>query len=197
VVDDPAPRNICQAIRCPPGALRSRAYLRKLWEGMEKPLPEAWVSATHPTGTHILAVKNVPVSCHIRRSGPVTTLTARRVPYSISADFICQPDPWPGIKTRSSPAALPTTLSLHSLHSPHTTLVVAKASASPTFLCMPSLSTERYDAACEKNTSARPPALIRPTPPQCSLIGRPTAGPMTLRIWPRSPDHRRRSHATA
>jgi len=35
----------------------------------------------------------------------------------------------------------------------------------------------RYDAACEKNTSARPPALIRSILPQHSLIGRPTVGP--------------------
>ena len=29
-----------------------------MWEGREKPLLEAWVSAAHPTDTHILAVKN-------------------------------------------------------------------------------------------------------------------------------------------
>jgi hypothetical protein len=105
-----------------------------------------------------------------------------------------------GIKTRSSPAAFPTTLSLQfpPLHSPHTAPVVPKASASSTFPCMPPPSTERYDAACEKNALARPPALICSTPPQYSLIGRPTVGPtqtMTLRkAWisrspaTRSPD---------
>jgi hypothetical protein len=52
--------------------------------------------------------------------GPYT-LPYRRVRYGVSAGFICQPDPRPGIKTRSSPAAFPTTLSLH--FSPSTLLI--------------------------------------------------------------------------
>src|SRR5271155_1273258 len=51
------------------------------------------------------------------------------------------------------------------LYSPHTTPVVSKASASSTFSCMPPPFTERYDATCRKNTSARPPVSIRSTPP--------------------------------
>jgi hypothetical protein len=37
-------------------------------------------------------------------------------------------------------------------------------------------STERYDNACEKSASARPPALTRSTSPQHSLVSRPTCG---------------------
>jgi hypothetical protein len=48
----------------------------------------------------------------MRFSGPVTALTARRVRYGVAPDLICQPDPSPGIKTHSSPAAFPSTLSL-------------------------------------------------------------------------------------
>src|SRR5271155_5310831 len=89
------------------------------------------------------------------------------------------PDPSASYKDVFSPAAFPTTLFLQfsPLLSPHTAPVVPKASASSTFPCMPPPSTERYDAACQKNASARPPTLIRSTPPQHSLIGRPTVGP--------------------
>src|ERR1700733_207133 len=92
--------------------------------------------------------------------------------------FICQPDSRPGIKTRSPPAAFPTTPSLHfsPLHSPHTAPVVPKAWVSSTFSCIPPPSTERYDAAYKKNTSARPSILIRSILPQYSLIGRPDCG---------------------
>src|SRR5436305_5548367 len=58
------------------------------------------------------SVKNVPVNYAIRFSGPVTALTARRVRYGVGPDLICQPGPSPGIKTHSSPAAFPSTLSL-------------------------------------------------------------------------------------
>jgi hypothetical protein len=54
------------------------------------------------------------------------------------------------------------------IHSPHTIPVVPKASAISTFPCIPPPSTERYDAACEKNASARPPVLIR-SPPSAAL----------------------------
>ena len=48
----------------------------------------------------------------IQGSGPVTALTTRRVRYGVGPDLICQPGPSPGIKTHSSPAAFPSTLSL-------------------------------------------------------------------------------------
>jgi hypothetical protein len=38
--------------------------------------------------------------------------TARRVRYGVRPDLICQPGPSPSIKTHSSPATFPTTLSL-------------------------------------------------------------------------------------
>ena len=60
----------------------------------------------------LLWVKNVPVNYAMRFSGPVTALTARRLRYGVGPDFICQPGPSPGIKTHSSPAAFPSTLSL-------------------------------------------------------------------------------------
>jgi hypothetical protein len=50
---------------------------------------------------------DVPVNHAIRFSDPVTALTARRIQHG-------QPDPSPGIKTHSSPAAFPTTLSVPS-----------------------------------------------------------------------------------
>ena len=87
--------------------------------------------------------------------------------------------PQPGIKTRSSPAVFSTTLCLSfssPLHSPRTTPVVPQASASSTFPCRPPPLTERYDAACERNASERPPTLIRSTSPQHSLVKRPTVG---------------------
>ena len=56
------------------------------------------------------SVKNVPVNYAMWVSGPVTALTARRVRYGVAPDLICQPDPPPGIKTHSAPAAFPTTL---------------------------------------------------------------------------------------
>src|SRR5271170_4135004 len=59
----------------------------------------------------ILLVIPVPVNYAFRLSGPVTALTARRVRYGVGPDLICQPGSSPGIKTHSSPAAFPTTLS--------------------------------------------------------------------------------------
>jgi hypothetical protein len=52
------------------------------------------------------------VNYGIQGSGPVTALTTRRVRYGVGPDLICQPGPSPGIKTHSSPAAFPSTLSL-------------------------------------------------------------------------------------
>ena len=115
----------------------------------------------------------------MRFSGPVISLTARRLrdvrwrlhlPVRPSARY---KDAF--VPRRFSNNSLP--LISSPSNSPHTTPVVSKASASSTFPCMPPPSTERYDAACEKNVSARPPALIRSTPPQHSLVGRPTVGP--------------------
>jgi hypothetical protein len=54
------------------------------------------------------------VNYAFRFSGPVTALTACRVRYGVGPDLICQSGPSPGIKTHSSPAAFPTTLSLAS-----------------------------------------------------------------------------------
>ena len=48
----------------------------------------------------------------VRFSGPVTGLTAHRVRYGVGPDLICQHGPLPGIKTHSSFATFPTTLSL-------------------------------------------------------------------------------------
>jgi hypothetical protein len=70
-------------------------------------------------------VKNVPVNYAMRFSGPVTALTARRVRYGVGPDLICQPGPSPGIKTHSSPAAFPSTLSLP--FSPWTLYLPARA----------------------------------------------------------------------
>jgi hypothetical protein len=42
--------------------------------------------------------------------------------------------------------------------------------------CSPLACAGRYDVASEKNTSARPPVLIRLTPQQHFLIDRPTVG---------------------
>src|SRR5438132_1555925 len=61
---------------------------------------------------HFFMLENVPVNYGIRFSDPVTALTARRVRYGVGPDLICLPGPSPGIKTHSSPAAFPTTLSL-------------------------------------------------------------------------------------
>jgi hypothetical protein len=71
----------------------------------------------------------------------------------------------PGMKTHSSPAAFPTALSVP-----------------PSFSCLrlhwlpsgPWSPQNRYGAASGKNAAARPPALIRSTPRQHYLVGRPT-----------------------
>src|ERR1700733_16266871 len=57
-------------------------------------------------------LRNVPVNYATLFSDPVTALTPARVRYGVGPDLICQPGPSPGIKTHSSPAAFPTTLSL-------------------------------------------------------------------------------------
>ena len=82
-------------------------------------------------------VKNVPVNYAVRFSGPVTALTARRVRYGVGPDLICQPGPSPGIKTYSSPAAFPTTLSLSFVPFPSLTFLhrplVPQAALSSTY----------------------------------------------------------------
>ena len=73
----------------------------------------------------------------IQFSGPVTPLTARRVRYGVGPDLIYQPNASLAIKTRSSPAASPTTLwlsfvpfsSLTFLHHP----LVPQAAPSSTY----------------------------------------------------------------
>jgi hypothetical protein len=43
------------------------------------------------------AVKNIPVNYATRFSGPVTTLTARRVGDGVEARLVCQPDSLPSM----------------------------------------------------------------------------------------------------
>jgi hypothetical protein len=109
----------------------------------------------------------------VRFSGPVTALTARRVRYG---DLICQPGPAPGIKTHSSPAAFPSTLSLP--FSPWTLYPPARASGrcrAPLAPCQPPRSPQnRYDAASGKNVAVPRLALIRSTPRLRCLVDRPT-----------------------
>jgi len=110
-------------------------------------------------------LKMQPVNYGMRFSGPVTA---------------SPPDAQPAIKARSSPAAFPTSLCVPS--SAFTLLrgpIVPQASVSSTFPCRPLFPTEGYDAASEKTASARPPALIRSTPPlraQDSLVDRSSVG---------------------
>src|SRR2546423_1197305 len=59
-----------------------------------------------------LLVKIVSVNYAIRFNDLVTALTAPLVRYGVGPDFIYQPSPSLSIKTHSSPAAFPTTLSL-------------------------------------------------------------------------------------
>jgi hypothetical protein len=105
----------------------------------------------------------------------VTLLTARRVRCRI-----CQPDPRPGIKTPSSPAAFPTSLSVPSLSPLRRSCTgLCRASGPPLRTPLspcrsPWSAPDRYDAACERNASAGPPTHVRSTPPQRSLVGRPT-----------------------
>src|SRR5277367_5794021 len=125
-------------------------------------------------------VKIVSVNYAIRFSGPVTALTARRVRYGVGPDFICQPGPSPAIKTHSSPAAFPTTLSLPFV--PFLSLTPAYTAPSclrprrapPTPLPGPWSPQNRYDAASGKNVAARRLALIRSTPRQYCLVDRLT-----------------------
>jgi hypothetical protein len=86
---------------------------------VDSAVPQIWYGKVQAELTPILIttreekeVKNIPVNYAIRSSGPVTALTACRVRYGVGPDLICQPGPSPGIKTHSSPAAFPTTLSL-------------------------------------------------------------------------------------
>jgi hypothetical protein len=85
----------------------------------------------------ITSVRNVPVNYAIQFSGPVTALTARRVRYSVGPDLICQPGPSTGIKTHSSPATFPTTLSLPFVSFPSLTFLhrplVPQAAMSSTY----------------------------------------------------------------
>jgi len=108
------------------------------------------------------------VNYAIRFSGPVTALTARRVRYSVGPDLICQPGPSSGIKTHSSPAAFPTTLSLPFL-SP-----LSCSCTGPHRVSGSLVPPNRHEVASERNASAGPLALIRLTPRQRCLVGRPT-----------------------
>jgi hypothetical protein len=58
------------------------------------------------------------VNYGIRFSGLVTALTACLLRHGVGTDFICQPDSQPAIKTRSSPAAFSTALSVPFFPSP-------------------------------------------------------------------------------
>jgi hypothetical protein len=87
-------------------SFRTFTFFTLWWKGRRKQPPEPPVSAAN---SQIQSVIYVPVNYAI---GPVTALTARRVRYRVGPDLICQPGPSPGIKTHSSPAAFPSTLSL-------------------------------------------------------------------------------------
>jgi hypothetical protein len=104
-------------------------------------------------------VNGLPVDYPLRFSGPVTP-SPPAASGMVEPDLICQPDPTPGIKTHSSPAAFPTTLSLHFVPltfqlpaPPHP--VVPQAAPSSTYSLRPPLSPQnRYDAASGKNAAA-------------------------------------------
>jgi hypothetical protein len=98
-------------------------------------------------------------------------LTACRVWCGVEPDLICQPGPSPGIKTRSSPAAFPTTLSLPFVPFPsltflHRLLVPQAAPSSAYSPASPLVPT----AAGGKNVAARRLALIHLMPQHHCLI---------------------------
>jgi hypothetical protein len=133
----------------------------------------------------------------------MTALTARRVRYGVGPDLICQPGPSPGIKTHSSPAAFPTTLSLPLVPFPLSHLSCTALSclrprrALPTPLPGPLVPTERI----RRGQSARRLTLIRSTPRQHCLVDHLTRASIPdndADEAPGVPAGRRRSgHATA
>jgi hypothetical protein len=137
----------------------------------------------------------------------VTALTASRVRYGVGPDLICQSGPSPAIKTRSSPAAFPTTLSLPFVPFPSltpscTTPLVPQAAPSSTYSpARPQSPQNRYDAASEKNVAARRLTLIRSTPRQHCLIDRLTRASTPDNDADEAPGvpagRRRLGHATA
>ena len=111
----------------------------------------------------------------------MTALTTRRVRCGVGARSICQPNPLPGIKSRSSPHCF----SINSLH-PFSSLFSCRGVsclrplASSTFPSIPSLRargpTERYDEASQKNTSTRLMVVIRSKSRQHFLVNCLTVG---------------------
>jgi len=95
----------------------------------------------------------------------------------VGACLIYQSGPQPG-KMRWCPAAFsnssldPFFLPFSFLHGPCHTSGYSELHTP----CGPLVCAGRYDVASEKNTSARPPGLIRLTPRQHFLIDRPTVG---------------------
>src|SRR5947209_7205304 len=110
---------------------------------------------------------------------PHNHLTACRVRYGVGPDLICQSGPSPAIKTRSSPAAFPTTLSLPFVPFLCLTFVyrplVPQAAPSSTYSpARPLVPQNGYNAASGKNVAAPRLALIRSTPRQHCLVDRLT-----------------------
>jgi hypothetical protein len=100
--------------------------------------------------------------------------------------LICQLGPLPGIKTHSSPAAFPTTLSLSFCSLPLSHLSCTAPSclrprrAPLTPLLGPLVPQNRYDAASGKNVAARRLTLIRSTSRQHCLVDRLARRPLTV-----------------
>ena len=91
---------------------------------------------------------------------PRDTLTARRVRHGVELTLICQPGPSPGIKTHSSPAAFPATLSLPfpPRSSPSCTAPPGHTSGRTELYLLPAgpfFAQNRYDASSGKNVAAR------------------------------------------
>ena len=111
--------------------------------------------------SYLISVKNAPVNYAIRFSGPVTALTARRVRYGRrTRPHLPSPVLSPGIKTHSSPAAFPATLSLPFVPSLFTFLhrplwSCLRPHRAPLLPAAPSSPQKRYDAASGKNAAAR------------------------------------------
>jgi hypothetical protein len=111
----------------------------------------------------------------VQFSGPVTALTTRRVRHGVGPDLICQPSPSPGIKTHSSPAAFPATLSLPFLpslftllHSP--TRSCLRPRRAPLTPCDPPPHTTDTTRPVGKMPQRDRLALIRSTPRQHCLL---------------------------
>jgi hypothetical protein len=98
----------------------------------------------------------------------MNSLTAYRVQHGVKAGSVCQPNPRPGIKTHSSPAAFPTVLSIP-FRPPLSSFCTGP-------LSVPQALGELHPiqrGQLEKCLSGSP-ALIRSTPQQHCLIGHPT-----------------------